>query len=322
MGRVEDAMRRAATQPDGVAPEPADAADLTSTLFPVETPEDKSAAELVDVEFDTAVGAGSNGDEESPFNPGETPAAPARRGGRWFGDVIEARLAGKLVVDQTMSHASREQYRRLAAVLHHAQVSTGMKVVMIASAVVGEGKSLTASNLSLTLSESYERRVLLMDADLRRPSLHTIFGVETVPGLSDALVALEQRPLPLHQVSERLTLLPAGRPSSDPMAGLTSLRMQELLEEARERFDWVIIDTPPIALMTDANLLAAMADGALLVIKAGTTPYQMAERAIEAIGRGRLLGAVLNRATDLDDHGNKYYNYYYGRSPEASAARG
>ena len=310
MGRVDDAMRRAAVQPDMTTSAPADVAELTSMSFPAEEPG------IDEIDADAPADAG---DSEGGALFG---AKPTDKGARWFGEAIEARLAGKLVVDQTMSHASREQYRRLAAVLHHAQISTGMKVVMIASAVVGEGKSLTASNLSLTLSESYERRVLLMDADLRRPSLHTIFNVQTVPGLSDALVATEQGRLPLHRVSERLTLLPAGRPSSDPMAGLTSRRMQELLEEARETFDWIVIDTPPVALMTDANLLAAMADAALLVVKAGTTPYQMTERAIEALGRERLLGAVLNRATDLDDHGSKYYNYYYGRSAEAPAARG
>ncbi len=316
MGRVDDAMRRAGIPPDG-GPAGSVGVQDPAPSFPVEVPEafgSEPGMSQPAADAEIAAPAGT----DAAVEPQET--TPTRA--RWFGDVIQSRLAGKLVIDQTMLPGSREQYRRLAAVLHHAQVATGLRVVMVASAVVGEGKTLTAGNLSLTLSESYERRVLLMDADLRRPSLHAIFNVETVPGLSDALGSPEPQPLPLHQVSQRLTLLPAGRPSSDPMAGLTSVRMRELLEEARETFDWIIIDTPPIGLMTDANLLAAMADGALLVIKAGTTPYQLAERAIEAIGRDRLLGVVLNRATDLADHGNKYYNYYYGRPQEAPAGRG
>ena len=86
------------------------------------------------------------------------------------------------------------------------------------------------------------------------------------------------------------------------MAGLTSERMRRLIDEAREAFDWVIIDTPPVGLLTDANLLASMVDGAVLVVKAGSTPYDLVKRAVDAIGRERLLGVVLNRA-DEQPHG-------------------
>ncbi len=167
---------------------------------------------------------------------------------------------------------------------------------MIASAVASEGKTLTAANLALTLSESYRRNVLLIDADLRRPSLHTIFKVRGAPGLNEGLTAADEPKLPLHDVSPRLTILPAGMPNSDPMAGLTSRRMQSLIDEAREAFDWVIIDTPPVGLLTDANLLASMVDGAVLVIKAGSTPYDLVKRAVDTIGPSKLLGVVLNQA--------------------------
>jgi capsular exopolysaccharide synthesis family protein len=307
MGRVDEAMRRAGVRSDTETPDAGAAVGSAVDEFPIET-----AASDPDI-------------LRKPEPSSEAPAEPTER--QWFGDVraAAAPLAAKLVVDDRMSPGSREQYRRLAAVLHHAQVATGVKVVMIGSAMVGEGKTLTASNLSLTLSESFERRVLLVDADLRRPSLHKIFKVDPVPGLSDSLMCSEPGRLPVHRVSERLTLLPAGRPTSNPMAGLTSQHMRDLLAEARDTFDFVIIDTPPIALMPDANLLAAMADGALLVVKAGTTPYPLAERAIDAIGRDRLLGAVLNRVTDFGVHGSSYYssNYYrtyYGRSTESSAS--
>src|SRR6476661_7528340 len=110
-------------------------------------------------------------------------------------------------VGANMLPASREQYRRLAAALHHAQAATGVKVVMIASAVANEGKTLTAANLALTLSESYRRNVLLIDADLRRPSLHTMFQVEGAPGLSDGLISIDEPKLPLHRLSPRLAVL-------------------------------------------------------------------------------------------------------------------
>jgi protein-tyrosine kinase len=230
---------------------------------------------------------------------------------------LDARLAGKIVIDQEISAASREQYRRLAANLHHAQAATGLKVVMVTSAVMGEGKTLTASNLALTLSESYQKNVLLLDADLRRPALHTIFRVRNEAGLSEGLIHSAERKVPVHQVSSRLGILAAGRPTSDPIAGLTSARMRTLLDEARAAFDWIILDTPPVALLPDANLLASMVDGAIVVVRAGVTPFDLVQRAVSAIGRDRVLGVVLNSATE-PAHGVDYYGYeYYARTPIA-----
>nr|MDQ3524548.1 CpsD/CapB family tyrosine-protein kinase [Chloroflexota bacterium] len=228
---------------------------------------------------------------------------------------IDGALAEKVVIDSSMDVVSREQYRRLAAALHHAQVANGVKVVMIASAVPGEGKTLTAANLALTLSESYKRSVLLVDADLRRPTLHTVFRIDNSTGLADGLIAASERRLPVRQVSKGLSVLPAGRPSSDPIAGLTSDRMRRLLEEARNGFDWILIDTPPVALLPDANLLASMVDGAVLVVKAGSTPYDLVKRAVDAVGRERILGTVLNHArVQSHDHGYAYSADYYGGS--------
>ena len=128
--------------------------------------------------------------------------------------------------------AAVEQYRKLAATLHLANVEQELKVIMVTSAVPGDGKTLTAANLALTLSESYRRRVLLVDADLRRPSLYDIFQLPNMAGLTDWLKASSQRKLPVVRVSEYLTFLPAGRPDPDPIGGLTSDRMCRLLKDA------------------------------------------------------------------------------------------
>jgi capsular exopolysaccharide synthesis family protein len=229
---------------------------------------------------------------------------------------INATLATKTVIDNSMMPASREQYRRLAAALHQAQRTSGFKVVMVASAVAGEGKTLTASNLAMTLSESYRRDVLLIDADLRRPSLHLVFQVPGAPGLSDGLITADDPKLPLHRVSERLAILPAGRPTSDPIGALTSERMRRLIDEAREVFDWVVIDTPPVGLLTDASLLSSMADGVVLVVKAESTPLDMVVRAVHAIGRERVIGTVLNRASEQPNRTSyDYYKYYSQAEP-------
>jgi receptor protein-tyrosine kinase len=232
-------------------------------------------------------------------------------------------ISRRLIVGPEMDRSLIEQYRRLAATLHHAQLRTGNHTVMIASAIEAEGKTLTATNVALTLSHSYRRRVLLVDADLRRPSIHTLFSLDNRIGLRDMLKRSgPDGNLPVQQVSSMLWVMTAGRPDPDPMSGLVSDTMRQLLVEAAEQFDWVVIDTPPVALLPDANLLAAMVDAALLVVSASTTPYPLVARAIEAIGASRILGVVLNRADPSEAKaGYGDYNYsdnYYAakRSPK------
>lgn len=245
---------------------------------------------------------------------GRGPAAPVEEPATLTTDpgpvATAAGVAEKVVVDAETNPASVEQYRRLAAVLHHAQNERGLRVIMITSALPGEGKTLTAANLALTLSESYQRRVLLVDADLRRPSIHQLFALPSLSGLSDGLRSVEDRKLTLVELSSRLTVLPAGRPDPDPMSVLTSSRMQYVLDEAREKFDWVIVDTPPVGLMPDAHLLAAMVDGAVLIIGAGMSSHRAVSKAAEVIGRERILGVVLNRVHDGDLSHDGYYSYY------------
>jgi protein-tyrosine kinase len=240
-----------------------------------------------------------------PDGNGDESAAPVFGG---FERAIEERV----IVSKAMPPVSVEQYRRLAATLHHAQADRGIKRVMITSAVTGEGKSLTATNLALTLSQSYRRRVLLIDADLRRPSLHRIFQVQNVFGLTEGLKARDERQLAIVEISEHLSLLTAGRPDPDPMSGLTSDRMRRILNEAATKFDWIVIDTPPVALLPDANLLAAMVDVAVLVVGASRTPFDLVQRAAESIGRDKIMGIVLNRVEDTGFIGDPHYHSYYG----------
>jgi protein-tyrosine kinase len=249
-------------------------------------------------------------EEESSAGPESSRTGSTRK---TLFERIDARLAEKVVVDGNMSPISREQYRRLAAQLHDAQGNSGLRVAMVASAVPGEGKTLTATNLALTLSDSYRRRVLLIDADLRKPTLHEVFRLNTTSGLIDGLESPEEVKLVLRQVSTHLSVLPAGRPTTDPMAGLTSERMRRLIEEAKEAFDWVIIDTPPLMLLPDAHLLSSLVDGAVLVVRANSTPHEMVKRTAEIIGRERIIGVVLNQAETTQHADYVTYGGYYGR---------
>ena len=296
MSRVEEAMRRAAEEArkhepasgfplSGPVPD-RDPSTLAREPFPMEAPDlDRQRPGGLTTSPGVATARGMTIEDPEVRAVGAPP------------DEFDAKLAEKVVVDRQMMPVSREQYRRLAAVLHDAQASRGTRVLLIASAVAAEGKTLTAVNLALTLSESYHRQVLLVDADLRRPAVHQLFRIAASSGLSEGLDgASAESPLVVRQVRPNLAVLPAGRPIADPMSRLVSGRMRRLVDEAKERFDWVILDALPLMLLPDAHLLATMVDAAVLVIRAASTPHDLIKRTMDVIGRDRVLGAVLNRA--------------------------
>lgn len=217
------------------------------------------------------------------------------------------------MVGAGLRQAVVEEYRKLASSLHQAQIDHGMQVLIVASAVPGEGKSLTAANIALTLTTSYSRRVLLIDADLRRPSLHAAFRAPVTSGLSEGLDAATNARVSAIQLSPTLALLPAGRPVENPVPLLTSQRMAELIQDARQHFDWIIIDTPPVGLLTDANLITKEADAALLVVHANRTPYGLVQKAVHALGKPKIFGVVMNRLEDqvTVSSGYSHYGGYY-----------
>jgi capsular exopolysaccharide synthesis family protein len=293
MGRIDEALRRAAEHAEGGGEEP------TTSVVPGAPAEGFESP----WSFTVAPAPAPAAAEPAPLDT-KSPAEPLALF-RGFNRAIEERL----VIGKGAPPLLAEQFRRLAETLHHAQLVQKLKVIMITSANASEGKSLTAANLALTLSESYRREVLLIDADLRRPSLHEVFQVPNVAGLNDGLKSDVERQLCALKITNTLTLLPAGRPDPDPMSGLTSARMRRILEEAAARFDWVIIDTAPIGLLADASIVGTMVDGAILVIRAGETPHASVTKAVEAFGRERILGVVLNGTDPRPDDaaGARYY---------------
>jgi len=225
-------------------------------------------------------------------------------------EQLMRRLPGRLMLGQSLPPHVAEQYRRLAARLHHAWQRTRGNVIMVASAMPGEGKTLTATNLSLTLSESYRRRVLVIDADLRRPSMHAVFGLPNGHGVNDALAGIAT--CPAYEISPRLAVIPAGPPNPDPVSGLTSPELEGLVKAAAEAYEWVIIDTPPVGLLTDANLMVGLVDAVVMVVAANKVRYKELQRAADALGRERIFGVVLNRATRAPFSNETGYGYGYG----------
>ena len=205
-----------------------------------------------------------------------------------------------------------EQFRRASATLIEAQAAGNLKVLLVASASPGDGKTLTALNLALVLGRSYGRRVLLIDGDLRRPSLHRVVGVPNRSGLADALQAQADVRLEVTPITETVTLLPAGPADPDPLRSLSSARMKRVIHEAAQRFDWVIIDSAPVGVVADASVLATLTDGIVFVVRADHSQYPAVKKAMQTLGHERILGVILNGVSD----NNWDYNNYYNRRPE------
>jgi capsular exopolysaccharide synthesis family protein len=320
VSRIDEVLRRASGDPlaaphGAPLPPPPPEADETLDLWSFPEREEPEAM-LVEVAAPAAAA-----ELATPSTAPPPPAAePAASGSPGPGPGDEAPAAGTrpapaiadTLVTRTMRRDAVEQYAKLAATLHHAQTTHGTRMVLCTSAVGGEGKTVTATNVAMTLAHSYHRKVLLIDADMRRARVHSTFGLENATGLYDALIADDDQKLPVVAISPYLSILTAGHPGPDPVPVLTSERLGRVLDAANLHFDWVIIDTPPVLLFPDTGLLMAKADASLLVIAAGTTPYRLVRRTVEAIGRERIIGVVMNRAPEtlLQGSYGGYYHYY------------
>ena len=274
MSRIDDALRRSGASRSRPGP----VADPATAFV--------SPWEFVDADGEPVTAEAEPAPEVPRTGPGLL-SAPAVR--TEFRDEFNARL-----VSRGGDPFLMDQFRKLAASLLHGQRDGRLKTLMVTSAMPGEGKTLTALNLALVLSESYRRRVLLVDADLRRPRISEAANIRVTDGLAEALKSPAERKVSLVQLSDLLTLLPAGRPDPEPLSGLTSPRMQKLVQEASEQYEWVIIDTPPVEAAADASLLAAIVDAIVLVVRAEHTAHGAVQRAVESLGRDRIFGVVLN----------------------------
>jgi capsular exopolysaccharide synthesis family protein len=204
----------------------------------------------------------------------------------------------KIVTHENPQSAASEAYRVLRTNLRFAAAGEPLQTVAIASAERGEGKSVTAVNLAAAFAQE-GKNVVVVDADLRGPSLHYFFAKSNRVGLSTILTGNAQlRQAAVPSGIENLTLLPSGPVPPNPAELLGSERMSGLLEELKAEFDIVIFDTPPTLAVTDSQVLAAKCDGVLFVVRSGSVRRSAAVRAVARLRQvhARLLGAVLNRS--------------------------
>lgn len=221
---------------------------------------------------------------------------------------------GKYVrLDTAVPANFSEAFRVLRTNVLFSSASEGGQTVLVTSTGPGEGKSLVAGNLAMSLAQA-GRRVLLIDADLRKPKVHTVYQIDQEPGLSNVMVgnskaseAVKKSPVP------GLWVLPAGRIPPNPAELLGAQRFADFLGSLKTHFDWIVIDSPPVMAVADASVIASLATGVLFVVGAEMTSRYAARRAVEQIesSRGRFFGAVLNRV-DLERNAY-YYSQYYRR---------
>ncbi len=248
-------------------------------------------------------------------------AAEATRAGGFVSyDVSPARVEPHLIAVSQPRSAYTEQYRNLRTRILEAGERLQMRALVVTSAGVAEGKTLTALNLAWLLAQTEGIRALLIDSDLRRPCATDYLGIDPKMGLSEVLggqLSLEDAIVRLEPAG--LHLLPGGRPRDDVAELLSGPSYARILNEVRRMFDYIIIDAPPLGIFTDANVLMSKADGGLLVVRAGKTRYAAVDKLLEQMPKDRLLGVILNRTEEQPDAGSYYYQHrYYNRETRAT----
>lgn len=221
------------------------------------------------------------------------------------------------------SARAAEQFRTLRSRLYQIRADHQIRTLLVTSAVPAEGKTFVASNLAQAIVRQPDRRVLLIDGDLRCPRLHLPFGAPSAPGLTDYLRGkTDETAIIQHGQDSNLCMIPGGNEVTDPSELLANGRFATLLNRVTPVFDWVILDSAPCLPVADSTMLAAYCDAVLLVVRAGATPSEVAQRALQELQNRNIAGVVLNAVEESYVYGSYYQAYgNYGESRENSKAK-
>ena len=210
-----------------------------------------------------------------------------------------------------------EKFRFLAVRLRQLQQTRAVKKLLVTSTIPEEGKSMISANLALSLARKKRQRVLLIEGDLRRPTLYKSFGLTRLPGASEWLKSGSSEVRNVYHIEEAgLWFLPAGSLPENPMELMQSGRLAELMQQLTLWFDWIVIDSPPVLPLADTSVWSRLADGILLVAREGTTRKRELQRGLDTLDHSKLLGLVLNSSDSTDQS-----NYYQRYGPTQSTAQ-
>ena len=226
--------------------------------------------------------------------------------------------------DSVNPHAA-EQFRTLRSRLYQMRSTQNLRTILMTSSVPAEGKTFVTTNLAQSFIRQPDRRALIIDGDLRCARLHVPLGAPNSPGLSDYLRGeVDEFEVIQHGQEGNLCLIAGGTEVSDPSELLSNGRLKKLLDRVTPVFDWVIIDSPPCLPVADPTILANYCDGILLVVRAGSTATEVAQRACQELQGRNVIGVVLNAVEQSHMYGSYYYQGYgygYGNGGDGSKSK-
>ncbi|HEY5214975.1 MAG TPA: CpsD/CapB family tyrosine-protein kinase [Acidobacteriaceae bacterium] len=252
----------------------------------------------------------------APAKPAPRPAEALSKAGR--AEILEKfpslqiSLApqSRLVCLTDKESPTAEAIRLLGVRLRDIRRKRPLKKVLITSTIPQEGKSTISANLACALALTADEKVLLVEGDLRRPSLMRMFGIERTAGMSECIRAEGQQLSGIYHLEDAgLWILPAGKSPGNPLELLQSHKLRSVMDQLTACFDWIIIDTPPVLPLADTSIWTRMVDGVLLVTRQGTTQKHELQKGLEALDQKKLLGALLNGAV-----ASVYSGYYENSS--------
>jgi capsular exopolysaccharide synthesis family protein len=255
-------------------------------------------------------------DDESPLPPlqkqdavAELQTPESANGSSTFPSLeVSVTPSSPLVFFTQPESLAAEKFRFLGVRLRQMRQTRPLKKVLITSTIPEEGKSLVSANLSGVLARRKER-VLLVEGDMRRPTLSNQFGLGRLAGLAEWLQGGLEKPWNIYRLSGAgFWIMPAGDPPANPLELMQSGRLASLMGQLANLFDWIIVDSPPLLPLADSTVWARLTDGALLVVREGKTQRRPLERGLEIIKKSDLLGVVLNGCSNTDH--DSYYQRY------------
>jgi len=329
MSLIFDALQRAEGERSGLDLSESAVTDVLQRVERQALSERGSTArtEMVDVQED----ASPNGSLPMPeYSPAKTDQIPlvdlsSDRSQELINQVqaipISIAPQTQLVCLTDSESLAAEKFRFLGVRLRHLRRERPLKKVLITSTIPREGKSTVAANLACTLARKKQQRTLLLEGDVRRPSLSHLFGLEKMSGLCEWLQGDHKKsPSIYHLEGSDLWILPSGSASGNPLELLQSVRLSTLMDQLTTQFDWIVIDSPPVLPLADTSVWSRIADGILLVTRQGITEKRQLQRGVEALDHKKLIGALINssQSSASSDH---YYYYPPSSTPGSGSSK-
>lgn len=289
MSRIFDALQRSGAEQSGIKHD--DMMTIVADVF--EAPRNQSQVAVED--------AGSAIPEGTVQRPGATVLAQDNEDDvppQFHSLETWPNLSSRLVYFTEPDGMAAEKFRFLSVRLRQMQQNRPLKKILITSSIPQEGKSTVAANLACSLAQRERQRTLLLDGDLRRPSIAKAFGLGKIAGISEWLKGEGGPTTCIHQIKgTRLYFLPAGVPPKHPLELMQSGELSSIMRQLSMWFDWIVIDSPPVLPLADTSIWLRMADGVLLVARQGVTERSLLKRGLEGLEPSKLLGTVLNGTT-------------------------